>query len=228
MDSIHQTTQSRRPTRTAGPLRFWQVLGITILLCLGSAAEGLAFTTSKTSLTFHAVQGGPLPYSQVFYVYRNSSTAATLTVSDNVTWLWESPKTTSIIKSAKIIVNCPTTGLGAGTYKGNITLRLGTWASKVVPVTLIVSPPTSQPPSSPPPATSTATLTWSAAAGTVSGYKIYVGEAPRLYTRTVTVGNVTSSTVNNLTVGRMYYFAVTAYNGAGESGPSNEVSKTIQ
>jgi hypothetical protein len=62
----------------------------------------------------------------------------------------------------------------------------------------------------------------------VSGYKIYVGEAPRLYSRTITVGNTTSSTVNSLTVGRMYYFAVTAYNSAGESSPSNEVSKTIQ
>ncbi|HEU5408743.1 MAG TPA: hypothetical protein VFU48_13320 [Nitrospira sp.] len=58
--------------------------------------------------------------------------------------------------------------------------------------------------------------------------KIYVGEAPRLYTRTMTVSNVTSSTVNSLTVGRMYYFAVTAYNSAGENPPSNEVSKTIQ
>ncbi|HBH79552.1 MAG TPA: hypothetical protein DDY39_06975 [Nitrospira sp.] len=57
---------------------------------------------------------------------------------------------------------------------------------------------------------------------------MYVGEAPGLYTRTVTVGNVTSSTVNSLTVGRMYYFVVTAYNSAGESTPSNMVSKTIQ
>jgi hypothetical protein len=39
---------------------------------------------------------------------------------------------------------------------------------------------------------------------------------------------VTSSTVAGLTVGRMYYFAVTAFNGAGESAPSNEASKTIQ
>ncbi|HWG96356.1 MAG TPA: fibronectin type III domain-containing protein, partial [Nitrospira sp.] len=97
--------------------------------------------------------------------------------------------------------------------------------SKVVPVTLILSPSTTSPP---PSTTSSATLTWNAVTGTVSGYKVYVGEAPRLYTRTITVGNATSSTVNSLTVGRMYYFAVTAYNSAGESGPSNEVSKTIQ
>jgi hypothetical protein len=92
-------------------------------------------------------------------------------------------------------------------------------------VTLTISPTTSSPP---PSSTSTATLAWNAATGTVSGYKVYVGEAPRLYTRTLTVGTVTSSTVSNLTVGRTYYFAVTAYNSAGESAPSNEVSKTIQ
>ncbi len=111
-----------------------------------------------------------------------------------------------------------------GTYKGTITIKLGTWHTKTVPVTLMISPATS----SPLPATSTATLAWNAVTGTtISGYKIYVGEAPKLYTRTMTVGTVTSSTVNNLTVGRTYYFAVTAYNSAGESTPSNEVSKTI-
>jgi hypothetical protein len=31
-----------------------------------------------------------------------------------------------------------------------------------------------------------------------------------------------------LTVGRTYYFVVRAYNSAGDSGPSNQVSKTIQ
>jgi hypothetical protein len=92
-------------------------------------------------------------------------------------------------------------------------------------VTLIISPATTTTSST----TKSATLTWNAVTGTtISGYKIYVGEAPKLYTRTITVGTVTSSTVNSLTVGRTYYFTVTAYNSAGESAPSNEVSKTIQ
>jgi hypothetical protein len=90
---------------------------------------------------------------------------------------------------------------------------------------LIISPAPSQPPST----TSSATLRWNAVTGaTITGYKVYVGEAPGQYSRTITVGNVTSSTVSSLTVGRMYYFVVTAYNSAGESTPSNMVSKTIQ
>lgn len=211
-------------------LGFWSVLGLVAIFCLGLSSEGIAaVTTSRASRTFYAVQGGPNPASQWFYVYSGTSTPATLTVTDNATWLRESPTTTTITKQRTVTAYVNTAGLSAGTYTANITLKVGTWGSKVVPVTLVLSPSTtSPPPSSPPPATSSATLRWNAVSGTVSGYKIYVGEAPRLYTRTITVSNVTSSTVNSLTVGRMYYFAVTSYNSAGESTPSNEVSKTIQ
>jgi fibronectin type 3 domain-containing protein len=94
-------------------------------------------------------------------------------------------------------------------------------------LTLIISPATSSPPSTPS-TTSSATVTWNAVTGaTVSDYKVYVGEAPRQYSRTINVGTVTSSTVGSLTRGRTYYFAVTASNNGGESPPSNEVSKTI-
>jgi len=126
--------------------------------------------------------------------------------------------------SATLTVAVNTSELAAGTYNGTITVKIGTWYTKTVSVTLILSPATPPPPSP----TSSATLTWDAVTGApVSGYTVYVGEAPRLYTRTINVGTVTSSTVNSLTVGRTYYFAVTAYNSAGESPPSNEVSKSI-
>ena len=41
------------------------------------------------------------------------------------------------------------------------------------------------------------------------------------------MGKTLSATVPNLTAGSTYYFAVTAYNSAGESGYSNEASATI-
>jgi hypothetical protein len=214
----HQTDPSR--------LCCWQMLGLTAVFCLGLAsASTAAVTTSRESRTFYAVQGGTNPPSQWFYVYSGTSTPATLTATETASWFRVSPTKTTITNRATITVYVNTTGLAAGTYKSNITIKVGTWGSKIIPVTLILSPSTTSPPS---PTTSTATLTWNAATGTVSGYKIYVGEAPRLYSRTITVSNVTSSTVNSLTVGRTYYFAVTAYNSAGESSPSNEVSKTIQ
>lgn len=72
----------------------------------------------------------------------------------------------------------------------------------------------------------------------VTGYKIYVGSSSRNYTNIVDVGMGTNITrwpeclcptngcaiITNLTVGVHYYFAATAYNGAGlESDFSNEV-----
>jgi hypothetical protein len=92
-------------------------------------------------------------------------------------------------------------------------------------VTLIISPTTSSPPST----TSSATLTWDAVTGaTVSGYKVYAGQAPNNYSQTINVGNVTSSTVNGLTIGRTYYFVVRAYNSAGDSEPSNMAILTVK
>lgn len=205
--------------------RFWQGLKITTFLCLGLAPHGWAApTTSPTTLTYYAVEGETNPPNQTITVLRTGSKSAKLTASDNASWLAVSPTTISSTKTTKLTVAANTSGIGAGTYQANITIKVGTWYTKIVPVTLIVSPATQPPPST----TSSATLTWDAVTGTpISGYKVYVGEAPRQYTQTINVGTVTSSTVNSLTVGRTYYFAVTAYNSAGESDPSNEVSKTI-
>jgi hypothetical protein len=217
--------KARSLYRTSFISWFWQAIGITAFLCLGLVSEGLAsHTVSPTSLTFYAVQGSTNPPTQTITFSKATSSTETLTASDNATWLTVSPTTTSVITSKKLTVAVNISGRTAGTYKANITIKAGTWFAKTVLVTLIISPATSSPPST----TSSATLTWNAVTGaTVTGYKVYVGEAPRLYTRTITV-STTSSTVNSLTVGRTYYFAVTAYNSAGESTPSNEVSKTIQ
>ena len=225
MAHTNQTVRSYNSTSSIP--WFQQVLGITAFIWLVLVAEGLAAPTlSPTSLTFYAVQGATNPPNKTISVTRTSSSpAATLTASDNATWLSVSPTTTSMNLTASLTVKVNTSGRGAGTYTANITVKVGTWYTKLVPVTLIISPSNTPPPST----TSSATLRWNAVTNTtVSGYKVYVGEAPRLYTRTITVGTVTSSTVNNLTVGKTYYFAVTAYNSAGESTPSNEVSKTIQ
>lgn len=227
------TSQTARFHRTTSSTPwFWQVLGLTVFLCLGLAAEGLACHTPKvtpTSLTYYAVLGAN-PLNQTITFTRTASGTVTATASDNATWLTVSPASKSMTTSAKFTAAVSTASLRtAGTYKASIPIKMATWCTYTVPVTLIVSPAPSSPPSSPPPATSTTSLTWNAVTGTpISGYKVHVGEAPRQYSRTITVGTGTSSTVNSLTVGRMYYFAVTAYNSAGESTPSNEVSKTIQ
>jgi hypothetical protein len=62
----------------------------------------------------------------------------------------------------------------------------------------------------------------------LAGYKVYVGTASGRYGSPITVGNVTSYVISNLTLGNTYYFVVTSYSSSGaESAYSNEVSKSI-
>lgn len=101
--------------------------------------------------------------------------------------------------------------------------------------TPVIAPSPSPPPASPPqstPTTGSATLTWTANRETdIAGYKIYVGTASGTYAFSgspFAVGQVTSYTVTNLPYGTTYFFAISAYDSAGNESPlSAEVSKSI-
>lgn len=67
------------------------------------------------------------------------------------------------------------------------------------------------------------TLKWDASSNII-GYRMYIGTRSQNYQQVTDVGLLTISMVSNLASNRTYYFAVTAYNAAGESCPSNEVS----
>ena len=58
------------------------------------------------------------------------------------------------------------------------------------------------------------------------GYKLHYGTTSGNPSQTEDVGKTTSATVSNLNDGTTYFFTVTAYNAAGESQPSNQVSYT--
>ncbi|MGD9834168.1 MAG: fibronectin type III domain-containing protein [Piscinibacter sp.] len=65
------------------------------------------------------------------------------------------------------------------------------------------------------------------------GYRVYYGTSSGSYVQArgsgVDAGASTSFTASGLVSGRTYYFAVTAYDAAGnESGFSAEVSKVVQ
>ncbi len=223
MEYTPQTAGSRWKSSFSATPRLWQVLPVTAFIGLGLASECFAFTASPTALTFNAVQGATNPPSQTLSVYRDGTSQTSLTNSEYASWLTVSPVTTSMTSAAQLTVTVNTTGLAAGTYNATITIKVGKRATTTVPVTLAVSPSTP-----PPPSATTATLAWNPVTDqTLDGYKVYVGTASGLYTSTITVGNLTSYTVGSLTPGTTYYFAVTAYNSAGESSPSNEVSKSI-
>ena len=93
------------------------------------------------------------------------------------------------------------------------------------------SPSTSTPPP-PSPSTGNVTLTWTAnGEPDLAGYKIYVGTASGTYNALGSpfeVGKVVRYTVSNLPKDQTYFFAMSAYDSAGnESALSAEVSKSI-
>ncbi len=101
-------------------------------------------------------------------------------------------------------------------------------------------PPPASPPASPPPATApvppttgTATLQWSASSDSrVIGYRVYWGTTSGGYqargTGAQPNGGSTSHLIGGLLSKQTYYFAVTAYDNAGnESAFSTEATKTI-
>jgi hypothetical protein len=69
-------------------------------------------------------------------------------------------------------------------------------------------------------------LSWDPSSGDVQGYKVHYGESSASYSQEMNVGNQLECALSDLSVSdnTKYYFAVTAYNDAGESDFSNEVS----
>jgi predicted RNA-binding protein with TRAM domain len=62
----------------------------------------------------------------------------------------------------------------------------------------------------------------------VTGYNLYYGGATRSYTNVLSVGDTNTATVDGLTEGKTYFFAVTAYNVEGdESDFSDETTYLV-
>ncbi len=76
---------------------------------------------------------------------------------------------------------------------------------------------------------SSVTLAWDPSAGSsIAGYRLYTGGASRTYTNVISAGNATAITVNGLTRGATYFFAVTAVGTNGlESMFSSEISYSV-
>ncbi|MDZ4733692.1 MAG: fibronectin type III domain-containing protein [Nitrospirota bacterium] len=158
---------------------------------------------------------------------RQTNWAAT----DSATWVTVSPGVGSITNIASVAVAVNTAGLAAGTYTAMVTIKVSKGGSASVPVTLTVAPATTSSPTTPTVTgtSTTATLSWNPVTSTnMAGYKVYMGTASGVYGTSTDVGNATSYTLNNLTLGTTYYFSLTSYNTSGsESLYSNEVSKSI-
>ena len=69
-------------------------------------------------------------------------------------------------------------------------------------------------------------LAWNSSSGEVNGYRIYYGTIKGNPQNNIDVGDVTEYSLDNIVLqeNSIYYFVARAYNSAGESGDSNEVS----
>ena len=78
-------------------------------------------------------------------------------------------------------------------------------------------------------ATGSVQLAWGAnSENGLAGYVLYYGTSSGYYTQRIDVGNTVTATVQNLTAGGTYYFAVAAYDATGvESAPSNQAVYTV-
>ncbi len=67
---------------------------------------------------------------------------------------------------------------------------------------------------------SSVTLAWNAnSEGNLAGYRLLYGTTSGVYPISVDAGNATTATASGLNPGQTYYFAVVAYNNAGQTSP---------
>jgi hypothetical protein len=201
----------------------------------GSAAQAASTSTSMPidrsatdTVAGMQIQGSPATTAKVGQAYSfqpsvPGATGTTLKFSITNTPSWAKFDATT----GKLTGTPSATQVG--TYKGvTIAATFGTKTATLPAFTIVVSEGNPQ---------SNVTLSWQAptqnADGTalvdLKGYKVHYGSTSKSYSDTIQVSNagVTTYVVENLNAGT-YYFAVTAYNSAGqESSLSPEVSTQV-
>ena len=182
-----------------------------IKVTLTVAPPAPTISKNPTELTFIGTEGGVNPAGQTLSIS-----------SDEAAWLnLGTTSGTTTTETDKISVSVNTAGLTTNTYTATVSVKDSAVSNspQQIPVTLIVTAPES----------SGAVLNWDPnTESNMAGYKVYVGTASGVYGPAVNVGNVTTFKVINLSKGKTYYFAITAYDTSGnESAYSNEATKTI-
>lgn len=172
---------------------------------------------SSYSLSFSGIAGGSNPAVQSINISNGGGGTLGWSTSDNATWLSLSPTTGTNSGSVNASVNI--SGMSAGTYSATVTVSATGATTQTIPVSLTLTSAS----------TGSVTLSWTANAETdLAGYKLYLGTQTGVYGAPLTLGNLTTYQITNLTMGTTYFFSISAYDTAGnESLHSAEVSKSI-
>ena len=231
MPSTHHRTLTKRPaiTSTTAPATSAQTLraALTSSTAAGQVTQTTADPTKGTTPTTTT----PITKSMAAPLHGVTSTGSAAVA----------PTAPSPFAGAASVRSAASAGSGsAHSFNGSRSalnlLQNSGIASLLQPSTPVVTtPPSLPPPSTPPPPSpspGSVTLTWTAnREPDIAGYKVYVGTASGTYSfpgSAFVIGKVTSYTVSNLPMGQTYFFAISAYNSAGnESLLSAEVSKSL-
>ncbi|HEX5647291.1 MAG TPA: fibronectin type III domain-containing protein [Nitrospira sp.] len=194
-----------------------QVIPVTLMLGAPPTSTPV-ISLNVPSLTFTGTSGGSNPSAQSFTISNTGTGTLTWTAGDDAAWLSLSPASGTNTGTVAAAVNL--TGLTAGTYSGTIIVSATGATSKTLPVSFTVKQPTTA---------GAVNLTWAAnTEPDLAGYKVYVGTQSGVYGPPITVGNVTTYQLNNLTMNTTYFVSITAVDTAGnESLHSAEVSKSV-
>ena len=174
---------------------------------------------TQLPFSFMMMEGAVTSSSQTFNITNTGQGTLNWTASASASWLSISPTAGATTTQPDVItVTVNPTGLTSNVYAAPVTISASgaTNSPQEELVTLVITAP----------ASGTVTLIWDSAPS-ATGYKVYSGTSSGAYGAPVDIGNVTTFRIANLQSGATYYFAVTAYNSTGESGYSNEVSKSI-
>ncbi len=194
---------------TAGDI--YVIAGASSIPTAPAAPTGLTVTgttSSSVSLSWTAPSGTVTGY-QVYEEggLSNTLVASPTTTSATITGLSPSTGYTFFVKAVN--------SAGSSAASSTVTATTPAASSPAAPAGLAVTGTTS----------STVSLSWTAPAGTVTGYKVFEnGSSTALSTGVTIIG--TTATVSGLTASTTYTFTVAATNSAGTGPQSSPVSAT--
>jgi hypothetical protein len=231
MPSTHHRTLTKRPTITSTTAPATSAQTLRAALTSGTAAGQVTQTTAGPTKGTTPTTTAPITKSMAAPLHGVTSTG----------YAAVAPTAPSPFAGAASVRSAASAGSGsAPSFSGSRSalnlLQNSAIASLLQPSTPVVTTPPSlpPPPTPPPPSPSprSVTLTWTAnREPDIAGYKVYVGTASGTYSfpgSAFVIGKVTSYTVSNLPMGQTYFFAISAYDSAGnESLLSAEVSKSL-
>ena len=199
-----------------------KTIPVTLTITASTSQGTIGF--SPTNLAFSGIIGGTNPAAQPFTITNSGGGTLTWAISSNAAWLrLNTVSGTTTTETDTISASITTSGLAAGTYNAVLTVTASgsTNSPRSIPVSLTLSATVA----------GTAALAWNANSETdLAGYKIYKATSSGAYGAPVTTlpKTTTSYTVTGLQTGTTYFFAITAYDNAGnESPPSGEITKSI-